>query len=59
MLHLLLVLNIMEALIQRPSLLQPSFVKLMILVLYTLHKIKNNPSHCHLGVQLDLYTFLN
>ena len=51
-LRLLLVLCILVALIQYPSLLQRSFVMLMILAQQILQKIQNHLSQCHLAVQL-------
>ena len=53
-LHPLFVLRILAVWIWYPLLLLPSFVMLMILVLWILHKIQNPLLHCHFGVQLEM-----
>ena len=53
----LLVLRILAVWIWYPWLLLPSFVMLMILALWILHKTQNHLSQCRLGVQLDLCIF--
>ena len=56
-LHPLLVLRTLAVWIWYPWLLLLSFVMLMNLVQWILHKIQNHLSQCHLGVQLDLCIF--
>ena len=53
----LLVLRNLAIWIWYPWPLLPSFVMLMILVLWILHKIQNHLSQCCLGIQLDLCIF--
>ena len=50
-------LRILVVLLQRPLLLLPSFMMLMILVQWILRKNLNHLSQCHLGVRLDLCIF--
>ena len=56
-LRALLVLGILAILLWYPWLLLLSFVMLMILVQWILHKSLNHLSQFHLEVQVDLYTF--
>ena len=51
----LLVLRILVVSLWHPLLLLPSFVTLMILALWILHKSQNHHLQCHLGVRLGLY----